>query len=73
VEAQIEESNSARPAETHSAITAEQVQNQIKKADLRLSRSRVVQQLEFSTNPRYTELMRRTLADLDRQIAALSN
>ncbi len=73
MEAQIEESSSARHAGTHPAITPKQLQNQIKQADLRLSRSRVVQQLEHSTNPRYTELMRRTLAGLDMQIAALSN
>ena len=73
MEAQIEESKSARRTETRPAVAAKQLQNQIKTADLRLSRSRVVQQMEHSTNPRFTELMRRTLADLDKQIAALSN
>ena len=36
-----------------------------------LSRSRVVQQLEQSTNERYAELLRRTLLDLDKQIGGL--
>ena len=73
VEAQIEESRSARPSKAKRALKAEQVQNQLKRADLLLSRSRVVQQLEHNTNERFNELMRRTLADLDRQIAALAS
>lgn len=42
-----------------------------KKNDLQLSRRRILQQLETSNNERYSELLRRTLADLDAQIAAL--
>jgi hypothetical protein len=71
VEAQIEESRSTRPTKAKLALKAEQAQNQIRKADLLLSRSRVLQQLENSTNERFNELMHRTLADLDKQIAAL--
>ena len=73
VEAQMEESRVARSTKIRPAIKAEQAQSCIKKADLLLSRSRVLQQLEHSTNERFDELMRRTLADLDRQIAALAN
>ena len=73
VEAQMEAAPSARPSKAKRALKAEQAQNQIKKADLLLSRSRVVQQLEHSTNERFNELMRRTLADLDTQIAALGD
>jgi len=73
VEAQIEESRSARPTKAKRALKAAQAQNHIKKADLVLSRSRVVQQLEHSTNERFIELMRRTLADLDKQIADLAD
>lgn len=36
-----------------------------------LSRKRVQQQLERSANERYSEQLRRSLADLDAQIAAL--
>ena len=71
MEAQIEESRSASPFEPKPALTAEQAQNQLKKADLQLSRRRILQQLEHSTNDRYCELLRRTLADLDVQIRAL--
>ena len=73
VEAQMEEARSARPTKAKLALKAEQAQNQIKKADLLLSRSRVLQQLEHSSNERFNELMRRTLADLDAQVAALAN
>ena len=73
MEAQIEESRSAKPSRAKRALKTEQIQNQIKKADLLLSRSRVVQQLEHNTNERFNELMRRTLADLDKQIAALAS
>jgi len=77
VEAQIEESRSTRPTAAKRALKAELAQNQIqiqmKKSDLVLSRSRVLQQMENSTNDRFNELMQRTLADLDRQIAALAN
>lgn len=73
MEAQIEESRSVRPTKAKRALKAEQAQNHIKKADLLLSRKRVVQQLEHSTNERFNELLSRTLADLDAQIAALAS
>ena len=70
---QLEETRSARPSKAKRALKAAQAQNHIKKEDLLLSRSRVVQQLENSTNERFIELMRRTLADLDTQIADLAD
>lgn len=71
VEAQMEEASSAKPAKDSPALTEEQVQEHMRKAYLLLSRRQVVQQLEQSTNERYTELLRRTLAELDAQLAAL--
>ena len=68
----MEEAHAARPTKAKLAHKAKQTQHHIKKADLVLSRSRVVQQLEHSTNERFNELLRRTLADLDAQIAALA-
>jgi hypothetical protein len=73
VEAQMEESRSAKRSVNNPALTEEQTQFLIKKKDLMLSRSRVVQQLEHSTNERYSELMRQTLAELDKQIEELSS
>jgi hypothetical protein len=71
VEAQIEESYSAKPMKANLMLDSEQTQNRIKKADLLLSRRRVLQQLALSTNERFSELLKRTLADLDSQIAGL--
>lgn len=71
VEAQIEESEHEPSAQESHSISAEETQSNLKKADLTLSRKRVLQQLERSTNERYSELLRRTLASLDAQIGAL--
>jgi hypothetical protein len=71
VEAQIEESDSESLANPGSLSVADR-QVTFKKNDLQLSRKRILQQLETSNNERYSELLRRTLADLDAQIAALS-
>ena len=73
MEARIEESRSARPTKAKRALKAAQAQNHIKKADLQLSRSRVVQQLENATNERFIALMQRTLADLDTQLSDLAD
>ena len=72
VEAQIEESNS-EPSHNRAPATAEDLQSKNRKAGLTLSRKHVLQQLERSTDERYSELLRRTLADLEAQIAALSS
>jgi hypothetical protein len=72
VEAQMEESAAAEPAKSKAQLTPEELLRRKKRADLMLSRSRVVQQLAESTNERYSELLRRTLAALDQQINALS-
>lgn len=70
VEAQIEESDS-EPS-ISSPLSVADRQATFKKNDLELSRRRILQQLETSNNERYSELLRRTLADLDAQIAALN-
>jgi hypothetical protein len=69
VEAQIEESESSSNPE-YLGSPGDQ-QTKFKKNDLLLSRKRVLQQLENSNNERYSELLRRSLDDLDRQIEAL--
>ena len=72
VEAQIEESIS-EPSRNEGPASAEELQSRNKKGGLMLSRKHVLQQLERSTSERYSELLRRTLADLDAQIANTSN
>ena len=71
VEAQMEESRDSKPAAGKVALSAEDLQRQQKKADLTLSRKHIAQQLEASSNEKYSELLRRTLAHLDKQIAEL--
>ncbi len=70
VEAQIEESFS-EPSRNRPPASAEELQSRNHKAGLMLSRKHVLQQLEHSTDERYSELLRRTLAELDARIAAL--
>ena len=53
-------------------MSAEELQSLLKRKDLQLSRRRVLQQLEASASARYSELLRRTLAGLDSELAALS-
>jgi len=72
VEAQIEESTS-EPSRNEAPASAEELESRNKKTDLMLARKHVLQQLERSTSERYSELLRRTLADLDAQIANTSN
>jgi len=73
VEAQIEESISESSHKENRSVTAEELQSRNKKTGLMLSRKRVLEQLERSTDERYSELLRRTLADLDSQIVAIGD
>jgi hypothetical protein len=72
VEAQIEDSNSIPLPTEEAGLSEPERQKLIKKKDLILSKKRVVHQLEGSTDNRYSEFLRRTLAALEAQIAALS-
>ena len=72
VEAQIEESSSDSSANQDQNISPDERQALIRRNDLLLSRKRVVQQLEGSSNERYSEFLRRSLAALEAQIADLS-
>lgn len=71
VEAQIEDSTS-ETNDPQGSISNEVREAMQRKSDLDLSRRRIAQQLDSSHNERYSELLRRTLADLDAQIAALN-
>ena len=71
VEAQIEESNSPASPGKSQPFSAEDTEIKHKRAQLQLSRQRVLQQLERSSSERYSESLRQALGDLDAQIAAL--
>jgi hypothetical protein len=72
VEAQIEDSDSIPSTNQENTLSAEELQARIKRDDLTLSRRRILQELEGSSNERYSELLRRTLAGLEAQIADLN-
>jgi len=71
VEAQIEETHSETSINPDQTLSPEERQALIRKRDLTLSRRHVLQQLESSPNERYSELLRRTLAGLDAELAGL--
>ena len=52
-------------------LTPEQATRVRKQEGLRLSRQRLVQQLELARNPAHREMLERALADLDEQLARL--
>jgi hypothetical protein len=70
VEAQEEESFAPTAAKRR-VFSTEELLREHKRAELMLSRHHVAEQLEQSTNERYSEMLRHALADLDEQIAKL--
>ena len=72
VEAQMEEADSGPSSNQDQLFSAADRQTTQRKNDLLLSRKRILQQLESSNSDRYSELLRRTLAGLDAQIADLN-
>ena len=73
IEAQIEEKNSATVNQTiQSLASQEEVHSKIRRNNLLLSRRRIEQELAASGNERYSEMLRRSLAELDSQLEAAS-
>ena len=68
VEAQQEEALAAKPEKK--ARSQEEIQQSRDRENLRLARARVLQQIQVSRDPRYTEMLQRTLADLERQLGS---
>jgi hypothetical protein len=54
-------------------LTVAQIESHRRREVLLLSRARVITDLEASTDARYREQLNRALADLDAQLARLSN
>lgn len=70
VELQIEESS--KPIATSvKTRTSDQVQHIIEKRNLELARAKVAHELASSQNPRYAQMLRQSLSDLDKKIAAI--
>jgi hypothetical protein len=72
VEAQQSEANE-KPAEFRPRLTVEAAARLRELETLRLSRQRVLQQLERAVNPRHRLLLESELADLDQKLAAMTS
>jgi hypothetical protein len=72
VESQIESAAEFRQAASASAqVTAEQITRERERNTLRLSRTRVLHDLETATNARYREQLKAALQHLEKKLAAL--
>ena len=69
VELQQEDARSS--GEFKPRLTPEQREMESRKEGLKLSRSRVLEQLHSTENPRYRETLEQALAELDEQITRL--
>jgi hypothetical protein len=71
VEAQIESAAGKEPAHREPELTPAQIQLLRDKENLELSRTRVTRELSTSTNPRYQQILRKALADLEAKLTHL--
>jgi hypothetical protein len=71
VEAQIESAAGKPKAPPKPLLSPEQIQELRDKENLELSRTRVQRELASSANPRYQEILRKALADLEGKLARL--
>ena len=72
VEDQVLQSEEKKGRHKKGQLTPTQLDTRRKREVLRLSRARVQRELQSSQNPRYKEQLNRALADLDAQIAELT-
>lgn len=72
VESQVQDSQS-QPNHKKAQLTVEQIEANRRKQVLLLSRARVADDLQSSSDSRYRDQLTRALADLDAQISRLSN
>jgi len=73
VEAQIEDNKfTSSRQDPVRPVSQEEIRRQSQRANLQLSRKRILQELEGSSNERYSEMLRRSLAELDGQLKSSS-
>ena len=73
VEAQIEDNKfTSSKQDLISRVSHEEIRRQSQRANLQLSRKRILQELEGSSSERYSEMLRRSLAELDGQLKSSS-
>jgi hypothetical protein len=68
VEAQIEEKFTSSNQNSEKPVSHEEAHRKSRRANLQLSRQRILQELESSTNERYSEMLNRSLKELDGQL-----
>ncbi|MBV9304369.1 MAG: hypothetical protein JOY62_05780 [Acidobacteriaceae bacterium] len=71
VESQIESAEAEHRGARAARITAEQLSRQRERESIELSRTRVLQDMQSASNPKYRELLQRSLDYLNEKIAAL--
>jgi hypothetical protein len=71
VEAQIESAAGKPKVPPKPLLSPEQIQKLRDRENLELSRTRVQRELASSANPRYQEILRKALADLEGKLAGL--
>jgi hypothetical protein len=71
VESQIESAQEGSRAAKNAALSAEQAAMLRERESLELSRTRVMQDMQTATHPRYKEMLQRSLDFLNEKLAAL--
>ena len=68
---QQQEERAAQQNNVHAPVSPELQQRNRKRDGLLLSRQRLIQQLQTACNPRHRQMLEQSMAELDRQLAAL--
>jgi hypothetical protein len=68
---ELQQDDARSTAEPNRRLTPEQREIESRKEGLKLSRSRILEQLHSAENPRYRKILEQALAELDEQIARL--
>ena len=71
VESQIEANESKEANRKRAVLTPEQINKQRERESLELSRTRVLQDLASANNPKYRQLLERSLEFLDEKLRRL--
>jgi hypothetical protein len=69
IEEQLAASEAEKEARAKPALTASEIERQMRKNSLQLSRLRILKDLEAARNESYRVLLERTLAHLDAELA----
>jgi hypothetical protein len=72
VESQIESAEADSSSSKKAQLSPEQIRRERELESIELSRTRVLQDLAIAINPRYRELLERSLQFLDERIAAIN-